>query len=246
MKKLMKLTLVLVVGFMLVGCGGSSDSKKTLLIGISPDYPPYESLNTKGEMEGFDIDMTKELITIMNENGGNYGYEFKNMSFDTIVTSINTGQIDLGISGFTYDETRKVLFSNPYNDSKQVALVKADSSIKTVEDLKGKAIGAQLGSTAQTAAGEIENANITAVADVKILVETLKTGGIDAVILDYAVAKNYQENAGLKMIDESLLDEKNYIITKEGNTDLMNDLNKAIDIFMKSDKYIELKAKWGV
>jgi polar amino acid transport system substrate-binding protein len=251
MKKVMKLVVVFVIALAIVGCGSSDekngDEKQTLLVGISPDYPPYESLNNNNEMEGFDIDMAKELVKIMNENGGNYEVEFSQMSFDTIVTAVNTGQVDLGISGFTYDESRKVAWSEPYNDSKQVALVNKDSVIKSVEDLKGKEIGAQLGATGETAANEIENANIMAVADVKVLVETLKTGGLDAVILDYAVAKNYQDSAGLVMIDESLLDEKNYIITKEtGNEEVLEDLNKAIAEFIKSDTYVELKEKWGV
>ncbi|MFV0394151.1 MAG: transporter substrate-binding domain-containing protein [Coprobacillaceae bacterium] len=249
MKKVWKLLVVCTMAFAMVGCGGgdSSDDTTTLLIGISPDYPPYESLNNNNEMEGFDIDMVDELVKIMNENGGNYKAEFKQMSFDTIVSAVNTSQVDLGISGFTYDEERDVAWSEAYNDSKQVALVNPDSDIKTVDDLKGKTIGAQLGATAETAANDIEGAKVTAVSDVKVLIETLKTGGLDAVILDYAVAKNYQENAGFVMIDESLLDEENFIITnKSGNEDLLKDVNAAIEKFIASDKYLELKEKWGV
>lgn len=247
MKKLVKVVMTTMMMFALVGCGGSDSSdKKTLYIGISPDYPPYESINNDGNMEGFDIDMTKELITIMNENGGNYEYKFKQMSFDTVVSSVQTEQVDLGISGFTYDKDRDVAFSKAYNDSKQVAVVAGDSTISNISDLAGKSIGAQLGATGEKAAKEIKDAKITAVADVKVLIETLKTGGLDAVVIDYAVAKNYQKNAGLKMIDESLLDEENLIITSKGNDTLMEELNKAIEKFVKSDKYVELKEKWGV
>ncbi len=99
MKKFIKVLLVCMMAVSLTACGGSS--KKKILIGISPDYPPYESL--KGdEMIGFDIDMTKELFAIMKENGDDYEYEFKKLSFDTISTSLIADQIDLGISGFTY------------------------------------------------------------------------------------------------------------------------------------------------
>lgn len=249
MKKVWKLGIIFTMALVMVGCGSSDsgDDKKEILIGISPDYPPYESLDNDGKMEGFDIDMVKELVDIMNENGGNYSYDFKQMSFDTIVSAINTGQVDLGISGFTYDEERDASWSTPYNDSKQVTLVNKDSDIKTVEDLKGKTIGAQLGATAEKAARTVEGADVKTMPDVKVLVETLKTGGLDAVILDYAVAKNYQEKAGFAMIDESLLDEQNYIITsKKGNEDLLKDVNAAIEKFLASDKYVELKEKWGV
>ena len=106
-------------------------------------------------------------------------------------------------------------------------------------------VGAQVGATGETCAKDIKNADVKAVTDVKVLVETLRTGGVDAVILDYAVAKNYVDNSGFKMIDQALLEEENLIISKKGNTELMNAVNKALDEFVGSDKYNELKEKWG-
>ena len=247
MKKLFKGLLVAAMALTMTACGGgeSGSNEQKLLIGISPDYAPYESLNTDGEMEGFDIDMTKELINIMNENGGNYTYEFKQMSFDTISTSLMAKQIDLGISGFTMHDDWDVLWSNKYNDSKQVALVSEDSSIQTVKDLEGKKIGAQLSATGEACANDIKDAKVTTVTDVKVLVETLKSGSVDAVILDYAVAKNYDSQDAYRMIDEALLEEENLIIANKDSQELMDDVNKALDEFIKSDKYTELKEKWG-
>ena len=247
MKKLFKGLLVAAMALTMTACGGgeSGSNEQKLLIGISPDYAPYESLNTDGEMEGFDIDMTKELINIMNENGGNYTYEFKQMSFDTISTSLMAKQIDLGISGFTMHDDWDVLWSNKYNDSKQVALVSEDSSIQTVKDLEGKKIGAHLSATGEACANDIKDAKVTTVTDVKVLVETLKSGGVDAVILDYAVAKNYDSQDAYRMIDEALLEEENLIIANKDSQELMDDVNKALDEFIKSDKYTELKEKWG-
>lgn len=247
MKKLFKGLLVAAMALTMTACGGgeSGSNEQKLLIGISPDYAPYESLNTDGEMEGFDIDMTKELINIMNENGGNYTYEFKQMSFDTISTSLMAKQIDLGISGFTMHDDWDVLWSNKYNDSKQVALVSEDSSIQTVKDLEGKKIGTQLSATGEACANDIKDAKVTTVTDVKVLVETLKSGGVDAVILDYAVAKNYDSQDAYRMIDEALLEEENLIIANKDSQELMDDVNKALDEFIKSDKYTELKEKWG-
>ena len=247
MKKLFKGLLVAAMALTMTACGGgeSGSNEQKLLIGISPDYAPYESLNTDGEMEGFDIDMTEELINIMNENGRNYTYEFKQMSFDTISTSLMAKQIDLGISGFTMHDDWDVLWSNKYNDSKQVALVSEDSSIQTVKDLEGKKIGAQLSATGEACANDIKDAKVTTVTDVKVLVETLKSGGVDAVILDYAVAKNYDSQDAYRMIDEALLEEENLIIANKDSQELMDDVNKALDEFIKSDKYTELKEKWG-
>lgn len=138
-----------------------------------------------------------------------------------------------------------ILWSHAYNTSEQIALVKGDSTFSKVSDLEGKKIGAQLGATGVDAAKDIKGAQVTTVKDAKILVETLKSGGLDAVVLDGAVAENYAKNAGLKMIDEPLIKEENMIITKKGNDKLMKDVNKAVDEFVKSDKYNELKTKWG-
>lgn len=154
-------------------------------------------------------------------------------------------QIDLGISGFTMHDDWDVLWSNKYNDSKQVALVSEDSSIQTVKDLEGKKIGAQLSATGEACANDIKDAKVTTVTDVKVLVETLKSGGVDAVILDYAVAKNYDSQDAYRMIDEALLEEENLIIANKDSQELMDDVNKALDEFIKSDKYTELKEKWG-
>ena len=90
MKKLLSVVLVMLLAVGMTGCGSSSNGKTELLIGVSPDYPPYESYNNKKEMVGFDIDMTKELVKIMNKNGGNYSYKFKALSFDAIEQGLKT------------------------------------------------------------------------------------------------------------------------------------------------------------
>lgn len=217
---------------------------QNVVIAISPDYPPFDSLTSDGKLEGFDYDMGEWLFNWLNQNGYNYTHEWKQMGFDTIITSIQAGQVDLGISGFTYAEDRKVLFSDPYYDSAQVAIVPSNSTIKTKDDLKGKKIGAQLGTTGETCANAIEGAAVSAMQDMGIIMETLKSGGLDAVILDIAVAENYAATGSFKILDGSLLDENVYVIAKEGNTALMEPINKALAAFLASDDFKTYKAKW--
>ena len=222
----------------------SAAKAQNVVIAISPDYPPFDSLTADGKLEGFDYDMGEWVFNWLNNNGYNYTHEWKQMSFDTIVYAIQTDQVDLGISGFTYAEDRKVLFSDPYYDSAQVAIVPSNSSIKTKDDLKGKKIGAQMGTTGETCANEIEGATVQAVEDMGVVMETLKSGGLDAVILDIAVAENYAATGNFKILDGSLLDENVYIIAKEGNTELMTPINKALAAFLASDDFKTYKAKW--
>ncbi|WP_276933505.1 transporter substrate-binding domain-containing protein [Dubosiella newyorkensis] len=251
MNKLLKIgAAAMLAAATLVGCSssksseGSEEKPQEILIGISPDYMPYEGLDEDGKLEGFDIDMTKWLFDYMNENGHNYSYEFKELSFDTIITALQSDQIDLGISGFTYDEEREGLFSDSYYDSAQVMVVNADSDIQSSKDLNGKLVGAQQGATGEDVANDIEGAEVQAMQDVKVLMESLKAKGLDAVVIDQAVADNYAANGDYKVLDEKLLDEENIIYTTEKHKDLLDDINKAIEAFKASDDYQTLVKKW--
>ncbi len=254
---ILKAGLAAMMSLSLVGCSSSSTSTATstatstsqdaqnIIIAMSPDYPPFDDLTTDGQITGFDYDMGEWLFTWLNENGYNYTHEWKQLSFDTIISSINADQVDLGISGFTYDEKRQVLFSDPYYDSSQVALVTADSDITSIDDLDGKHLGCQLGATGQDVAEGLSD-NVEAISDMGIVIESLKSGGLDAVILDIAVAKNYEATGEFKVLDGSLLDEQVYVIAKEGNDELMDAINEAIAAFLASDDYEDLKAKYEI
>ena len=94
----------------LAGCGSAqedaaqSEEPTVLLVGVSPDYPPYESLDSDGNIVGFDADMLVELEKYMNEDGGNYDLQFRQMEFNAILSQLPAKQLDMAISGFTYDE----------------------------------------------------------------------------------------------------------------------------------------------
>jgi len=249
MKKLLKGLLVAAMALTVTACGGgnTSDETKTLTIGISPDYAPYESLTTDNEIVGFDVDMVALFEQYLTEEEGvTYKLEFKQMNFDNIVTQIQGDQIDLGISGFTYKADRKVEWSDPYLGSSQVAVLPKGSSIKSVSDLEGKKLVAQTGATGETAANDVKNAKVTGLSNVQDIMNALSANQYDAAIVDLGVAKNYVNNGDFTMLEESLLDEKNYIIAKEGNTELIEKVNKCIAKFVASDDYAKLCEKYDL
>lgn len=188
--------------------------------------------------------MTEWIFNWLNENGHDYTYDFVELSFDNIISSLQAGQIDLGISGFTYDEDREGIFSDSYYDSAQVIVVKNGSGYESAADLNGKVVGAQQGATGEKAAAEIEGAEVKAVSDVKVLMETLNADGIDAVVLDKAVAQNYAKNGEFTIIGEELMKEENIVYTTEEHKELLDQVNEAIAAFKASDDYAELTAKW--
>ena len=118
--------------------------------------------------------------------------------------------------------------------------------MKTVKDLEGKTIAAQSGSTGEKAAKEIKNANVVSVTNVQEIFSSLTSKQYDAVVVDLAVAQNYVKEQNFVMLEESLLDEKNYIIAKEGNDEMIDMINKCIDKFLASDDYKTLCEKYGL
>ncbi|MBO6046639.1 MAG: transporter substrate-binding domain-containing protein [Erysipelotrichaceae bacterium] len=253
MKKLLKALLAFALIACMTACssGGSSDAssaKKTveITVGISPDYPPYESLDTNNEIVGFDADMVALFPSYLNTDDTEYVFTWKQMAFENIVTQIQGDQVELGIAGFTYDAERKVAWSQPYAGTSQVAVVAADSDIKTLKDLEGKTLAAQTSTTGETAAKEVKNAKVVSVTNVQEIFTALTAKQYDAVIVDRSVALNYAKAQGFKILEEPLMDEKNYIVAKEGNDEMIALVNKAIAAFIASDDYKKLCEKYEI
>lgn len=257
-KIMKKALLIMITVFMLVACSSNSNqtpetektfedeliSEKTIIIGTSPDYPPYETLDSAtGELIGFDIDLMNALVAKLD----GYQIEWKQMEFDTIVTAVQTKQVDLGVSGFSYDPEKQVLFSDTYYKAGQTVLVKADSGIHSAEDLNGKLVAAQLGTTCVDLANSIEGAEVVTATDAKILVEALKSGAYDGVCLDTSVALNYVEaDSSLAVLDNELASDTYALITSKENTALIAKLNELLAEFIETEEYSALLAKWGM
>ncbi len=249
MKKVLKLMLALVMTCAIAGCSSSSknDADVTITIGTSPDYAPYESLNKKGEIVGFDVDMAKLFEGYLSDmEGKTYSLEFKQMDFDNIVTQIQGDQIDLGISGFTYSEDRVVEWSDPYLGTQQVAVVPNGSSITSNDQLVGKKLAAQTGATGEQAAKEVENADVVSMKNVQDIFNGLSSNQYDAAIVDLGVAQQYVSSGNFTQLNGSLMDEKNYVIAKKGNTKMIKLMNKCIKKFVASKDYDKLCKKYDL
>ena len=263
MKKMIKLLFVAIMITVISACSApkKDDTPKgelqafekqiqspgKLVIGVSPDYPPFESLTATGQLVGFDIDLMNALTDyIKTATGEKYSVEWVQMSFDTIITAVQTGQLDLGMSSFTYEPDREALFSTPYLESQQVVVLNANSKITSLTDLEGKKIGVQLGSTGEGAAKEIAGASLMSLENVGVLFESLKNNAVDAIVVDKAVAENYVKNAGYISLEEPLVNEDVSIIAKKGNDDLMSVINSAIESFKQTEQYQTLLKTWDI
>lgn len=246
-KKILSIAIIGGLTLSLAGCGanatkGENDSNGKvakikengkLVVGLSADYAPYEfhiMKDGKDQIVGFDIDIAKEIAKDMDVD-----LEIKEMDFGAIVQSVKSGAIDLGISGITPDEKRKeaVDFSDIYYEADQGILINKNNkdSIKGIEDLKGKKVGAQIGSIQAEIANGIEGADVKLLDNVNTLILELKTGKLDALIVELPVAKIATEvNEELATADNSIKNSEggSAIAIQKGNKDLVDQVNATI------------------
>jgi polar amino acid transport system substrate-binding protein len=241
------------------GCGGGGDSTSSggggggetsaeggggepLTVGSDIPYPPFEQ-GKAGNYTGFDI----ELIEAIGEKIGRKP-EVQDTSFETIFRDVQQGKFDAAISAATITEEREkaVDFSNPYYLSEQALLVTEGSSFKELKELEGKTVGVQQGTTGQELAKEeIGGAEIRPYPEGPDAVNALKSGTVEAVVIDAPVAENAVEKSGGVEIAEKIPTEEDYgIAVAQGETELLEEINKGLEEVEKDGTYTKIFEKW--
>lgn len=213
-------------------------------IGTNATFPPFEYYEGK-EMVGIDIDLVKAI-------GEKLGLEVKirDMEFEAIISSIESGKLDGGAAGISINPKREksVNFTKNYFNSKQFILLNKDSDIKSLDDLKGKKLGAQMGTTSQSEAGEkFGEDKVQAFSTYQDACLAMESGKLDAVVCDEKTAENFlAANENLKKLDETLAEESYAIAIAKNNEPLKEAINKVLEDMEKSgelqkifDKYIK-------
>lgn len=214
----------------------------TLVMATNAEFPPYEYYDDGGNITGIDVEIAAAIAEHM-------GMEFKveDMAFDSIIPAVQSGKADFGAAGMTVSEERKqsVDFSDSYATATQVIIVRADSDIASPDDLKGKTIGVQLGTTGDIYASDIEDATIEQYNKGFEAIQALSQNKIDAVVIDGEPAKVFvSQNEGLKILDEALTVEEYAICVKKGNDELVKSINEAIASLKESGKLQEIVDKY--
>ncbi|MFR2743115.1 transporter substrate-binding domain-containing protein [Clostridium saudiense] len=275
MKKVIAAVMLGVMTMGFVGCGASSNKasdnnstdlletiqeKGKLVVGMSADYAPYEfhyiDENGKDVIGGFDVDIANEIADAI-------GVELviQEMDFDALVSALPAGKVDVVISGMnpTEERAKVVDFSDIYYNSQHGILVRAEDAdkYKTFADLEGAKVGAQLGSTQeQIAKAEIPNADLQLLANVNNLILELKSGKVDAIVMEKPVAEMAVKNNPDLAVGEPTYEEKtggNAVGVAKNNPELLAKINEVINELNESgkmDDYIlkanELAASAGV
>ncbi len=224
---------------------GSLDAIKEagkLVMLTNAAFPPYEYLGSDNKPAGVDVDMAQ---AIADEIG--VELEVVDMDFDGLIPALIGGKGDMIAAGLTVTDERKesVDFSDTYADATQLIIVAADNEdITGVDDLNGKIIGVQLGTTGDIYASDIEGAEVSQYKTGLEAAMDLMNGKLDAVILDQLPAQNIvaSNEEQLKLIDEPFTDEQYAIAVKKGDTDFLAVVNSVIAKLQDEGKVAEWTA----
>jgi arginine/lysine/histidine/glutamine transport system substrate-binding and permease protein len=225
--------------------GGSPEAAATTLtVATEPAFPPFESQAEGGGYEGFDID----LMNAIGEAAG-FTVEFQALPFDGIIPALQAGTVDAAISSMTITSERAqtVDFSRPYFKAGLAIAVPEDNTDTTsLEDLEGKRIAVQIGTTGAGQAAEIEGATVSTFDSAPLALQELANGNADAVINDAPVtlyAIQTGNIGGLKVVGELVTEEFYGIALPKGSPNLER-INSGLATILEDGTYEEIYQKW--
>ncbi|MFR8713079.1 amino acid ABC transporter substrate-binding protein [Anaerotignum lactatifermentans] len=258
------LTMAMSVG-VLAGCGGGTDEtattdgadtaeRTTFTVGFDAEYPPYGYKNDAGEYVGFDLDLAQEVC---DRNG----WELIKQPIDwsSKDMELNSGTVDCLWNGFTMTgRESEYTFSEPYVDNSIVFVVRQDSDIQTKDDLAGKTVITQAGSSALTALTNEEDneENLALTASFGSLEQTpdynsafmsLETGAVDAIAVDIGVAQYQLTNHSdkFRQLEEPLSTEQYAIAFKLGNEELRDQVQATLDEMVEDGTFDAIAANYA-
>ena len=199
-----------------------------LTMSTNAAFPPYEMTTDSGDFEGIDIEVAGAIAEKL-------GLELQvdDMDFDAALLAAQSGKSDIVMAGVTVtDERQKVMdFSDTYAEGIQSIIVPEDSDIASADDLTGKAIGTQRGTTGYIyCTDDFGEDNVIAYDDGLTAVQALNNGQVDAVVIDNAPAQEFvAANPGLKILDTAYAQEDYAIGVAKGNTQLLDAINGALE-----------------
>ncbi|WP_077210818.1 transporter substrate-binding domain-containing protein [Bacillus dakarensis] len=263
MKKNLKLSFMAMLAFILVlltACGSSESStadkgtsssdeaeKKTIKVVTNAAYAPMEYLEGD-KIVGFDVDFVRAVI----EEAG-YEMDLVNTGWDGIFVEVEGETAQVGLGSITINEERQESydFSVPYYLSTIKILVPEGSDIKSAEDLKGKVVAVQNGTTGQAAAESVlgkDYRDMKKFEDNNLAIQELLSGGAEAVLADNTIVEEYAKNNLEKNLtvveDAEAFDAEFYGLLLPKGSELKPEIDAAINAIFDNGKYTEIYKEW--
>jgi ABC-type amino acid transport substrate-binding protein len=252
-RPLVAILILLATALVAAGCGDDDNDKSSggslntiaegkLRVGSDIPYAPFE-FGREPNYQGFDVDIVKEVSKRLDLDP-----TFVKTPFDPIFRNLAQGRFDMVASAATItpERERTVAFSVPYFPADQSLMVKRGSDIKTTDDLAGKRVGAQVGTTgADYAKDKVEAETVRTYDLVDDAFKALQAGQVDAVINDFPVSK-YAERSkkDLQVVQTIATGEKYGLGFNKDDTKLREEVNKALDEMKDDGTYTRIYKKW--
>ncbi len=226
------------------GAGGAT-AAKVLKVGTNAEFPPFEFVDDKNQITGFDI----ELLAEFSRRSG-IAVEVVNMNFDAIIPALKFGKIDAAISGMSATPQRReaVDFSEPYYATENLFLRrKGDTRLRTRADIAGKKLAVLLGSVQELAGKGVEGAILLPADSVTANIQALKAGRADAVIIDSSIGYGFlRQNADLEafLVEPDGSDGFAVAFDKGKHAGVVLEFNKQLEAMKKDGTYEKLLKKY--
>ncbi len=216
----------------------------SLRIGTDATYPPFETVDTEtSELVGFDIDLIQEICRELKCSP-----EFIVTPFDGIVAGLNTGKYDVIASSFTITDERakQVAFTEPYYDAGQaIAVPVYDTTIHGVQDLIGKSIGVQLGTTGERRAHQIPGVRVVPFESISAAFRDMENGRLDAVVNDRPTTELIiRQRGSAKIVGPTLTAEKYGFAVRRHDRELLEAINAALAAIRSDGRYQTISDRW--
>lgn len=227
----------------------NAEGGESLIMVTNAEFPPYEYHDSSvtgpdgSDIVGIDVEIAGAIAESLGRT-----LVIEDIQFDSIIPELQSGKADLGAAGMTVTEDRlvNVDFSDTYATAVQSIIVMQDSEIAGPDDLAGKVIGVQQGTTGDIyASDDFGDENVERYMKGVDAVQALVQGKVDAVIIDNEPAKVFvSDNDSLKLLDTAYAEEEYAIAVKKGNTELLDQINSALAELKESGKLDEIVAKY--
>ena len=227
------LCAVLMLSLLRVGGQKKDDLAKIkdagkIVWGTNAEFMPFETKDRDGNVIGIDQEIAQKIADRLGVE-----LQVEDMEFDSLPAALDSGKIDFIAAGYSKDAEREksMDFSDPYFTAAQVVMVREDSDIKTKEDLVGKQLGVQNGTTGDVkVASLIEGAEVARHSSLMLAAQDLKNGKIDAVIGDNLPSMMIINNIeGLKILDDIKYEDEDYsVAVRKGQEGLLKEINAVL------------------
>lgn len=252
MRRILLSTLMVLVAVSLLFAGGRqeqpADGPRVITVATDATWPPMQFVDRNQNIVGFDIDLINAVAAAA-------GFEvvIQNTAWDGIFAGLANRDYDAVISSVTITEERKATmdFSIPYINAGQVLIVHQSepANVTRLQDLVGRSVGAQIGTTGSFEVQRVSGVDLRTYDELGMAIEDLAQQRIAGVVADTPIAADFalqNENYSrvLKIVGEPFTEEFYGVAVRKGNSEVLDLINKGLEIVLNDGTAEELEAKW--